>query len=245
MYLTRTRQPHFHWFCSSWWVTLEFLYRMTWSLSSWWPSHCLSFHNDNSYVRVVYIPNDLVCHQWMQNIVQKKMFFFFLESISFSRNRRPHIERVNNVQITIKAVKLGNCCGLRLSTRDPQLSVPVVSWFVDPASWYNVRSAVIYQAGACLGGRNPTALVSCQALLIKYLSPLRNSYFLLPSNSIIMSSRGGRQSMSELRYRRLLEHNQRLREDLARPRIRVSEAAARWDLVFFFLLKAKLTLPIV
>jgi len=32
--------------------------------------------------------------------------------------------------------------------------------------------------------------------------------------------------MSELRYRRLLEHNQRLREDLARPRIRVSEAAA-------------------
>ncbi|KAG9318571.1 hypothetical protein JVU11DRAFT_663 [Chiua virens] len=42
-----------------------------------------------------------------------------------------------------------------------------------------------------------------------------------------MSSRGGRQSMSELRYRRLLEHNQRLREDLARPRIRVSEASAR------------------
>jgi len=32
--------------------------------------------------------------------------------------------------------------------------------------------------------------------------------------------------MSELRYRRLLEHNQRLREDLARPRIRVSEASA-------------------
>lgn len=47
-----------------------------------------------------------------------------------------------------------------------------------------------------------------------------------------MSSRGGRQSMSELRYRRLLEHNQRLREDLARPRIRVSEASARsvWHL---------------
>ncbi|EGN95537.1 hypothetical protein SERLA73DRAFT_60141 [Serpula lacrymans var. lacrymans S7.3] len=41
-----------------------------------------------------------------------------------------------------------------------------------------------------------------------------------------MSARGGRQSMSELRYRRLLEHNQRLREDLARPRIRVSEASA-------------------
>lgn len=34
--------------------------------------------------------------------------------------------------------------------------------------------------------------------------------------------------MSELRYRRLLEHNQRLREDLARPRIRVSEASARY-----------------
>ncbi|KAL1743460.1 G-protein gamma-like domain-containing protein [Schizophyllum fasciatum] len=37
---------------------------------------------------------------------------------------------------------------------------------------------------------------------------------------------GGRQSMSELKLRRLLEHNQRLREDLARPRIRVSEASA-------------------
>ena len=32
--------------------------------------------------------------------------------------------------------------------------------------------------------------------------------------------------MSELKLRRLLEHNQRLREDLARPRIRVSEASA-------------------
>jgi hypothetical protein len=43
-----------------------------------------------------------------------------------------------------------------------------------------------------------------------------------------MSSRtGGRQSMSELKLRRLIEHNQRLREDLARPRVRVSEASAR------------------
>jgi GGL domain len=32
--------------------------------------------------------------------------------------------------------------------------------------------------------------------------------------------------MSELKLRRLLEHNQRLREDLGRPRIRVSEASA-------------------
>ncbi|KAJ3519263.1 hypothetical protein NMY22_g13286 [Coprinellus aureogranulatus] len=37
-----------------------------------------------------------------------------------------------------------------------------------------------------------------------------------------MSSRGGgRQSMSELKLRRLLEHNQRLREDLARPRVKL------------------------
>jgi hypothetical protein len=34
--------------------------------------------------------------------------------------------------------------------------------------------------------------------------------------------------MSELKLRRLLEHNQRLREDLARPRIKVSEASARY-----------------
>lgn len=33
--------------------------------------------------------------------------------------------------------------------------------------------------------------------------------------------------MSELKLRRLIEHNQRLREDLARPRVRVSEASAR------------------
>lgn len=36
-----------------------------------------------------------------------------------------------------------------------------------------------------------------------------------------------KQSMAELKLRRLNEHNQRLREDLARPRIRTSEAAVR------------------
>ena len=34
--------------------------------------------------------------------------------------------------------------------------------------------------------------------------------------------------MSELKLRRLIEHNQRLREDLARPRVKVSEASARY-----------------
>lgn len=43
-----------------------------------------------------------------------------------------------------------------------------------------------------------------------------------------MNTRSGRQSMSELKLRRLIEHNQRLREDLARPRMRVSEASARY-----------------
>lgn len=43
-----------------------------------------------------------------------------------------------------------------------------------------------------------------------------------------MSARGPKQSMTELKLRRLLEHNQRLRDDLARPRIRVSEASARF-----------------
>jgi len=32
--------------------------------------------------------------------------------------------------------------------------------------------------------------------------------------------------MSDLKLRRLVEHNQRLREDLARPRVKVSEASA-------------------
>ncbi|GBE81768.1 guanine nucleotide-binding protein subunit gamma [Sparassis latifolia] len=40
-----------------------------------------------------------------------------------------------------------------------------------------------------------------------------------------MSSRIQKMSTSELKLRRLSEHNQRLREDLARPRIRVSEAS--------------------
>jgi len=38
--------------------------------------------------------------------------------------------------------------------------------------------------------------------------------------------------MTELKLRRLLEHNQRLKEDLARPRIRVSEASARFVYTF-------------
>ncbi|KAJ8078927.1 Guanine nucleotide-binding protein subunit gamma [Marasmius tenuissimus] len=41
-----------------------------------------------------------------------------------------------------------------------------------------------------------------------------------------MNSRPHKQSMSELKLRRLTEHNQRLKEDLARPRVRVSEASA-------------------
>ncbi|PWN37399.1 G-protein gamma subunit [Meira miltonrushii] len=40
-----------------------------------------------------------------------------------------------------------------------------------------------------------------------------------------MNSRPPKQSMSELKLRRLTEHNQRLREDLERPRVRVSEAS--------------------
>ena len=34
--------------------------------------------------------------------------------------------------------------------------------------------------------------------------------------------------MSELKLRRLTEHNQRLRDDLNRPRVRVSEASAAY-----------------
>lgn len=41
-------------------------------------------------------------------------------------------------------------------------------------------------------------------------------------------NRPHKQSMSELKLRRVTEHNARLREDLARPRIRVSEAASRY-----------------
>lgn len=40
-----------------------------------------------------------------------------------------------------------------------------------------------------------------------------------------MMPRTGKQSMSELKLRRLTEHNLRLKEDLDRPRVRISEAA--------------------
>ncbi|EPQ30615.1 uncharacterized protein PFL1_02139 [Pseudozyma flocculosa PF-1] len=40
-----------------------------------------------------------------------------------------------------------------------------------------------------------------------------------------MNVKPHKQSMSELKLRRLTEHNQRLKEDLDRPRIRVSEAS--------------------
>ncbi|KDQ60911.1 hypothetical protein JAAARDRAFT_566596 [Jaapia argillacea MUCL 33604] len=43
-----------------------------------------------------------------------------------------------------------------------------------------------------------------------------------------MDTRRTKQSMGELKLRRLVEHNQRLREDLSRPRIRVSEASSRY-----------------
>jgi guanine nucleotide-binding protein subunit gamma len=57
--------------------------------------------------------------------------------------------------------------------------------------------------------------------------PTFHSQFLLHFN---MNTRPHKQSMSELKLRRLTEHNQRLREDLARPRMRVSEASARYVL---------------
>lgn len=50
-------------------------------------------------------------------------------------------------------------------------------------------------------------------------------------------NRPHKQSMSELKLRRLMEHNARLRDDLARPRIRVSEASARYVAVVCSLLR--------
>ena len=48
-----------------------------------------------------------------------------------------------------------------------------------------------------------------------------------PRLPVTMNARPHKQSMSELKLRRLAEHNQRLKEDLNRPRIKVSEASAR------------------
>ena len=54
-------------------------------------------------------------------------------------------------------------------------------------------------------------------------------------------NRPHKQSMSELKLRRLMEHNARLKKDLARPRIRVSEASARYSHLLSQL--TQLTLP--
>ena len=47
-----------------------------------------------------------------------------------------------------------------------------------------------------------------------------------------------KQSVADLKYRRLTELNTRLKEDLDRPRVKVSEAALSYDLplLFFFFL---------
>ena len=60
------------------------------------------------------------------------------------------------------------------------------------------------------------------------INPIPVPYSRPPPIASTMSSRQPKVSTSELKLRRLLEHNQRLREDLARPRIRVSEASARY-----------------
>ena len=60
--------------------------------------------------------------------------------------------------------------------------------------------------------------------------------------------RNRKQSMAELKLRRLNEVNLRLREDLERPRIRVSEAASRFvslydDIAYFLLLTSTSSQP--
>lgn len=56
---------------------------------------------------------------------------------------------------------------------------------------------------------------------------MQSKTFKSTSNTIKMNVKPHKQSMSELKLRRLTEHNQRLKEDLERPRIRVSEASQR------------------
>lgn len=46
--------------------------------------------------------------------------------------------------------------------------------------------------------------------------------------TVAMSSRTNKATMHELKLRRILEHNHRLREELARPRANVSVASMRW-----------------
>lgn len=45
--------------------------------------------------------------------------------------------------------------------------------------------------------------------------------------SAIANSRANKATMHELKLRRLLEHNHRLREELARPRVMVSVASMK------------------
>lgn len=66
------------------------------------------------------------------------------------------------------------------------------------------------------------------SLLFCHPGPYRHVVFTFqPNPSATMNARPHKQSMSELKLRRLEEHNQRLREDLNRPRIKVSEASVR------------------
>lgn len=71
--------------------------------------------------------------------------------------------------------------------------------------------------------RGPGHRVAHQRPRSCLLSTWRASLIILHA----MNARPPKQSMSELKLRRLTEHNQRLREDLERPRVRVSEASSR------------------
>ena len=64
---------------------------------------------------------------------------------------------------------------------------------------------------------------------------------------VVATGRNKKQSMADLKLRRLAELNLRLREDLDRPRVKVSEAAmgsVKKNLFFRFLLRKEQALTI-
>lgn len=87
---------------------------------------------------------------------------------------------------------------------------------IDEGAFYRDRSL----ARPSLSARPVDQAASTQTFPSALIHPIRHTWYIST-----MNNRPQKQSMAELKLRRVTEHIQRLRDDLARPRVRVSEAA--------------------
>ncbi|KAL8991140.1 MAG: hypothetical protein Q9177_000372 [Variospora cf. flavescens] len=112
----------------------------------------------------------------------------------------------------------------RLET-DPTLIHPILGLFVQCPSHFS--SPIKFQQRSIA---NPSSRSVIRLALVS--SPALGSHLAASTAGGTQSDRGDvknkKQSMADLKLRRLNELNSRLKEDLERPRIKVSEASMSW-----------------